>query len=126
MIASDIVYAALTGNAGVTAIAGTRVKPQVVPDKVDLPAVAYAVQVDTPIDGSAPLQRAMITCYCLAHDEAAAQNLAVAVDAVLNGYAATSGSTRLSEFVRNSWDEIRDTEMEVWGRTLVYQTWIMY
>mgnify|MGYP001305562716 CR=1 FL=1 len=126
MIASDIIYAALVASPGVTAVAGARIKPQLVPSKTELPAVAYLVQVDTPIDGSAALQRAMITCYCLAHDESVAQSLAVAVDAALNGYTGASGATRLSELVRNSWDELRDDEWNVWGRTLVYQAWIVY
>lgn len=126
MNVSEIVRARLTADLGVSALVSTRVKPVLVPDDVDLPAVAYLVQVDTPINGSAALQRCTVTCYCLAHAQADADSLADAVDAALNGYVAENSGTRLSELVRFSHDVLRDEELKVWGRTLVYAAWITY
>lgn len=126
MTAGEIIYARLANNAGVTAIAGTRIRSQIVPDKTAIPAIAYTVQLDTPLDGSAPLQRVTATLYCLAHTDADADGLADAVDAALSSYTATDGASRLSQLNRTSFEPLRDEELNIWGRTLVYQAWIMY
>lgn len=120
MKAGDIIYAKLTGAAGVAAIVGTRVYPIDVPLDVDLPCCYYDVQLADTVEGSAPLSPAQVTVGCLAHTEATAHALASAVHGVLNGLTANSGGTWLRGLRQLGRTENRDAENNLWGVQLVY------
>lgn len=126
MKAGEIINGRLVADTAVAAIVSTRVQPVTVPQEVDLPAAAYQVSITDPSEGTAPLQRCSVTVHCLAHDDTTANTLAIAVDAALNGYAARNGGTYMRTLERVGWDEFRDPEQNVWGRTLSYQTWITF
>lgn len=126
MKAGAIINARLIGDAAVAAIVGTRVHPILVPLEVDLPAVAYQVSLEDSTGGTAPLQRCTVTIHCMAHDDNTADALAIVADAALSNYTARSGTTYLYPMERIGWDEFRDPEQDVWGRTLTYRTWISF
>lgn len=126
MNAGAILYARLAAAAAVTAIVGTRILPLEVTQEIDLPALAYSVQLADAGEGTAPIQRATATLYCMAHTEAGAHDLAVAVNGVLDGYAAVNGGTRLAPLQRAGWDYLRSHELNLWQVTVTYQTWVVY
>lgn len=126
MNAGAIIYGRLAAAAGVTAIVGTRILPLEVTQEIDLPALAYSVQLANAGEGTAPIQRATVTVYCMAHTEAGAHDLAVAVNAALDGYAAVNGNTRLAPLQRAGWDYLRSHELNLWQVTVSYQTWVVY
>jgi len=57
------VYAALTGNAGVAALVGTRVYPQQLPDDVTFPAIAYRNIDSVPVGGLCEVARIQLDVY---------------------------------------------------------------
>ena len=120
MNAGDIVYTALTTNAGVAALVSTRIYPVDAPLDVDLPACYYEVQLTEATDGSAPISGAQVSVGCLAHEEATANSLADAVDAVLNGMTKYTSGTWLRGLYRLGRTASRDAESNLWGVLLVY------
>jgi len=126
MKAGDIVYGTLTSAAGVTAIVGDRIYPIDAPLEVDLPCLYFEVQLAQSADGSAPMQPAQIQVGCLAHTEAAAHELAVAVHAALAGLTRVSGDTWLRSLYQLGRTENRDAENNLWGVLLVYGASVTY
>jgi hypothetical protein len=126
MNAGAIIYARLAASSGVTAIVGTRILPMEVTQEIDLPALAYSVQLADAGEGTAPIQRATVTLYCMAHTEAGAHDLAVAVNGALDEYAAVNGATWLAPLQRAGWDYLRSHELNLWQVTVTYQTWVVY
>lgn len=121
-----ILYARLSTDAAVAALVGSRIEPEEVGQETDLPALAYAVSLADEGEGTAPMVRATVTVYCLAHTEGAAHALGVAVDAALAGFAARNGSTRIAPLQRSGWDYLRDHELNVWQVRLTYQTLVVF
>lgn len=88
MSAETDLYAALTAAAGVTAIVGTgaaaRIYPDVVPQEIELPAVAFLrgeTEYVHTLGALAVDQRAALDVVCMAVTRAAAESLATAVEA---------------------------------------------
>lgn len=81
-------YSKLAGTAGVAALVGTRIYPQVVPQEQDLPALAYQRISGAPRythSGDAGLTRARFQITCLAATYAGVKALAAVVRAALTG-----------------------------------------
>ena len=89
-------YGELSTDAGVVALASTRGYPSVIPQDADYPAWAYQ-QIsgfDTlPHDGPTNFQFARYQITCVAETYLAAQNLALAVQAALDGFTGEMGGT---------------------------------
>lgn len=112
MSAETALYSALTGASPVTAIVSTRIYPDVVPQEVQLPCVAYA-RVDTEYEGtlhtSVPIaETATLEIQCLDNDRAGAEALA---DVVI----AAAGAARFVPTGRRA--EI-DTDNNLWAAVL--------
>jgi hypothetical protein len=126
MKAADIIYSTLGQAAAVAAIVGTRIYPLDAPLDVDLPCLYFEVSLEQTVEGSAPMQRAQIQVGCLAHTEAAAQTLATAVHAALNGLTRNSGGTWVRGVRQLGRSESRDAENNLWGVLLVYGASVTY
>lgn len=89
-------YTYLSGNSAVTALVGTRVYPQVIPQPVVLrPAITYYQESGEYIEhlgGRSDLRMAEFEAHCWAPQYLDARNLAEVVDAELTGYRGTFGS----------------------------------
>lgn len=84
MTAETDLYTALTGAAGVTAIVSTRIYPDLAPQEVATPCIAYSrtgTEYITTIHSSVPLGSiATIEVWCMATTRTTADALAVAVE----------------------------------------------
>jgi hypothetical protein len=120
--AAQVVRTLLTGNATVATLIGGRIYPGEAPDKAALPLIVYGVRLLEAAPGSAPVSAAAVDVHCYAATDDAAQALAVAADDVLSASSAggTSSGTRVQGLVQEDWDEVRDTDMNLWGRLLRY------
>lgn len=80
MSAESDVYAALSGAAAVTAIVGSRIYPDVVPQEQNIPSIAYArvgTQYTPTIHSSAPVwTTATVEIACMDDKRADAEDLA--------------------------------------------------
>ena len=89
-------YYKLSNDSGVSTLAGTRIYPSVIPQDASYPAIAYQ-QIsghDTlPHDGPTNYQMARYQITCVAETYLAAANLALAVQAALDGESGTMGGT---------------------------------
>jgi len=89
MSAETDLYAVLTGAAGVVALVGNRIYPDVVAEEAALPAIAYqrsATEFLNTIHGTAPLgETASIEITCVATTRPGANAVANAVVASLAG-----------------------------------------
>lgn len=92
----EALYSQLTGNAGVTAIAGTRVYPAMLPQNVTLPAISY-VRVDTVSvqshSGNSGLARARFQISAWASTFTVARNLAEKIRLALESFRGSFGGT---------------------------------
>lgn len=120
-----IVYAALTGDATVGALVGTRVYPEQAPDEADLPLIVYGVRVGESVDGSAQMWQCTVTVSCYAATDAGAEALATAVSTVLDGYNGYDASYLARGLLRTDYSEVRDAEFNLWGRLATFQGWIV-
>lgn len=117
----EAVFAILTGDAGVAALAGDRVYPQVIPQDVALPAVAYAristmrVKRHGGAGVGRRLARARVQVNCEAVGYGVAKALAGAVVGALDGVMATvaldgQGSVEVQgSWIENEGDEYGET-----------------
>jgi hypothetical protein len=126
MEALQILYDKLVATSAVTALASTRIYPDVVPDQVDLPAVMIDIVLQPTVDGTAPLQMATVSCSAWAHSEDGAHDLAAACDAVLDGYTGYKAGTWLRSLSRSGRAEVRDIELNFWAVRLDYAAAITY
>lgn len=86
------IYAVLTGDAGVSALVGTRIYPLVVPQDASLPAIAYQRVSGGPTytqDGDANLTPARFQFTCLGSSYSQAKAVATAVRAAISGASGT-------------------------------------
>lgn len=83
MSAETLLYAALSGNAGVSSLVGARIYPEFVPQEQDPPFVAYTrtgTEYITTIHSGVPLaQISTIEIACMARTKASADAVADAV-----------------------------------------------
>jgi hypothetical protein len=109
----EAIYAHLITDAGVSALASTRIYPQTIPQDIDLPAIAYQ-RISGPRisahDGPTGLARARMQLTCQASTYTAAKGLAMAARRALDGYAGivtTTGNDTVeieAAFLANEWD----------------------
>lgn len=126
MNAGALVYAQLAAAVAVGAVAADRILPIEVDQETELPAIAYTVQLGESADGTAPLQRAVVTVHALAHAESQAHDLAVAADGALNGFAGRDGGTVLGPLSRSGWQPDYTQELNIWSVSLTYEGWATY
>lgn len=83
MSAEELLFAALTADAGVTALVGTRIYPELVPQEQEPPCVAYSragtEYVMTIHSGVPAAQIATLEIVCMARTQEAANQVADAV-----------------------------------------------
>jgi len=92
MIGSSI-YTALSGNAAVTAIVGTRIYPVVIPQTQSLPALVYSIASTFPThtnDGPSTLDKFTFSIFCVAKKYNDVEDLAGKVRTALHGYKSSS------------------------------------
>lgn len=121
MSAETSLYTALTADAAVTAIVGSgsaaRVYPDVVPQEIDLPAVAYAraeTEYVTTVHSSVPAgEKVTLAVWCMAEKRSDADALA---DAAIAAAAAASFTpiSRRADF---------DADNEIWVTELGVTFW---
>lgn len=88
MSAETDFYALLSGSAGVTALVGTRIYPDVLPEDCIYPAIVYARSGTDPerlLDGSVAVTRIELACAAWAETRVSADAVADAVEAALLG-----------------------------------------
>ena len=81
-------YTTLSGNAGVSALVGTRIYPNLVPESAANPCIDYSTVAETRVDtiaGVSDMRRSMMQISCHADTYAAAKGLAEAVFSALDG-----------------------------------------
>lgn len=102
-------YTHLAADGGVSALVSTRIYPQVIPQDVDLPAIAYqkiSAPRDHTHDGPSGLVRARMQITCAGASYAVAKTLSEAVRAALDGFSGTMGSTTVNAvFLDNERDD---------------------
>lgn len=89
MLIEEAIYGELSTDSGVTALAGTRGYPQVVPQDATLPAWAYQRISGERIlahDGVTGLARGRFQISCVASSYSGAKALAAAIRGCLDGY----------------------------------------
>lgn len=127
------IYSLLTGDAGVAALLGTRVYPEVLPQNPSYPAITYQVvsggseyEMEGPANQASP--RVQIDCYAESAEGAIA--LKGAVMAALSGYRGSVGSPPVAiqgAFRRSEGsgfeDGLRPAGLRVWRKTLDFEIW---
>lgn len=108
----EAVYAILVGDAEVSALVGTRVYPQVIPQDAALPAVAYsrisARRVKSH-SGPSRLARPRVQVTCSAKTYGAAKALAAAARGALDGFKGTAAGLDVQgAWLDNDGDEYGD------------------
>lgn len=116
-----ILFSRLSSDAGVSAIAESRIFPQSIPLETDKPAVAYDFNLNDPYDGSAPILSANVTVGCWGRTNDVAHNLGRAVLEALDSYSGQSGGTRLAPLTFAGQSESQDFDVGAWGVILTFQ-----
>ena len=102
------VYSILTSDGTVAGLVAARVYPNVVPQDVALPAIAYQRLSATRVyahDGEAGYARARVQVTCMDDDFSGVKALVAAVQGALSGYRATVvGQKVFSSFMVNEFD----------------------
>ena len=120
MSAETALFAALSGAPAVTAIVGagaaTRIYPDVVPQEIELPAVAFlrgATEYVHTLSALAVDQRATLDVICLAETRLAAEQLGDAVEAACVS-ARQPPASRRADY---------DHENGIWATVLTVDVW---
>lgn len=121
MDAQQIVNAALKATAGVTAVAGQRIYPVVVPQDAALPAVAIDVRPGGAIGGNVLANAITVDVAAITHVEADMHALVEAVQGALEGYNGNADSTYLRSMMRSGYTETYDADYNVWTGILSFQ-----
>jgi hypothetical protein len=90
----EAIYSKLTGDAGVSALVSTRVYPNVVPQDIAMPAVAYqriSTVRDMAHDGPLGIAHARFQFTISASSYSSARNVANAIRAAVDGVSGTWG-----------------------------------
>lgn len=92
-------YAHLAADSGVAALVSTRIYPLVMPQDVDLPAIAYQ-KISGPRDhvheGPSGLVTARMQVTCLGSSYSAAKGLSEAVRVAVDGFSGTMGTVTVN------------------------------
>lgn len=118
--AAVVVRTLLTGNVTVAGLVAGRIFPNEAPADADLPLIVYGVRLQEAVDGSAPVAPATVDVHCYASTDDAAQALAVAADGAVEGTGGLYNGTRVHSITGESWEDVRNEEMSLWGRLLRY------
>ena len=118
--AAVVVRALLTGASAVTTLVSARIYPNEAPADADLPLIVYGVRLLEAVDGSAPVAPASVDVHCYAATDDAAQSLAVAADGAIESRGGVYSGTIVQALTGEAWDEVRDADMQLWGRLLRY------
>lgn len=114
----EFLLEALTENATVAGLVGTRVYPHKLPQSPTLPAVTYRIISQPPTEANTELFEARIQLDCWGGTYAASAALAVAVPKALRFYRKSDGgNTVLSIYDANKGETYED-EREIW-RTII-------
>lgn len=120
MDAQQIVNAALKAASAVTALAGTRVYPVIVPNGAGLPAIAIDVRPGGAIGGNVLANAVAIDVACIAHAEADMHGLVEAVQATLEGYNGGADGTLLRSLYRDGYADNYDDESNIWSGVITF------
>ena len=115
-----IIYSALAGNAGVTALAGQRIYPDVIPQEIDRPCLSYDIGSLPGIDGTAPLYSTTVNVSCFARDKESTHSLAAAVDTKLENYRGAATGVTLLNMYKSSYQEAFDPDLDCFAVLLTY------
>jgi hypothetical protein len=114
----EFVFAALTADATVAGLVGTRVYPQKLPQSPTLPAITYSIVSRVPTEANTELFECRLQIDTWATSYAGSNALAIATLKALRYYRrADGGNTLLSIYDSNYIDGYED-EREIW-RTIV-------
>ena len=117
-----IIYSALTGDSGVTAIAGQRIYPSVIPQEIDRPCISYDIGSLPGIDGTAPIYQPTVNVSCFAREKQDAHDLAAAVDTKLEILRGAVTGVTLKTMWKSSYQEGFDPDLEAYAVLLTYTT----
>lgn len=118
--------ALLTANAGVAALAGTRIYAVQLPQQPTLPAVTYELVSDRrqgTFTGPAGLPGSLFRVHSWAAGYAAAKALANAVRAALDGYQGTVGGETIQAAILEGQTDIYEPEVAIWRTVGDYRLW---
>jgi hypothetical protein len=113
MSAETDLYSALANAAGVVALVGQAIYPDIAPQEIDLPCIAFqriATEFTNTIHGSIGCQSATLEIWCMAGSRADAEAVADASQAAMGGAFSMSG--RRTEL---------DVESDVWATVLTVE-----
>lgn len=107
-------YSILSADGTVSGLVGTRIYPNVIPQDVSLPAIAYqrisAMRVFSH-GGPSCLARPRFQITCLATSYSSAKAVANAVRGALNGYVGTAATVEIqASFIQNEFDTFTDDD----------------
>lgn len=120
-----IFFSALSGDGGVTEIAGQRIYPGVIPQEIDRPCISYDIGSLPGIDGTAPIYSPTVTVSCFAREKTDAHALSSVVDGVLEGLTGQVAGVQLKSTFKSSYQEGFDPDMDVFAVVLTYTTMIV-
>lgn len=118
--AAIVVRTLLANDGTVAGLVGGRIYPSEAPVEADLPLIVYTVRLNEAVDGSAPVSGAAVDVHCYAATDDAAQSLAVAADGALANKSGVYSGTIVHALLVEDWEDVRDSEMSIWGRMLRY------
>ena len=112
MAVEDGLYAELAGNAGVSAIVGTRIYPEQRPQNSAVPAITYqrvSVERLQTLTGPVALTNVRVQINCYDNNYSGVKTLSVAVRSALDGVVNSLGGTTIQQ----AWLEGGDTDLGV-------------
>ena len=120
-----IIYAALASDSAVSAIAESRIYPDVIPAEIQRPSISYEIGSLPGVEGSAPIYSPVLTISAFARDKALAHSLADAIDAKIEGFSGSTTGVLLKNVWKTSYQEGFDPELEVFAVVLSYTAMII-
>ena len=120
-----IIFSALSGASAVTAIAGQRIYPGVIPQEIDRPCISYDIGSLPGIDGTAPIYSPTVTVSCFAREKMDAHGLASVVDDALEGLTGQVTGVQLKSTWKSSYQEGFDPDLDAFAVILTYTTMIV-
>ena len=120
-----IVFSKLSGNAGVSALAGSRIYPGTIPLEIDRPCLSYDIGSLPGVDGTAPVYSPTVNVSCFAREKADAHGLAAAVDAVLEGGSGSTTGVALRAMYKSSYQEGYDPDLNCFAVLLTYTAMVV-
>lgn len=116
MSAETVLYSTLTGAAAVTAIVSTRIYPDVAPQDVALPCVAFSrtgTETIGTLSAASVASKATIECWCMSNSRATAETLGDAVHTAASAAWFTPTSRR-AEY---------DQDAQLWAVAQTFDYW---